>query len=114
MSSVSSLPPHTRLTARVRSHERLVLQSACLVRWFLTENRKMNKQKIKLKFCFKLGKTPKETYAILVRVDKDQALPLRLTGASGTTLKLNGKAGNDVLIHHLVGKRPEQKNYASK
>ncbi|GFT17149.1 hypothetical protein TNCV_4738691 [Trichonephila clavipes] len=34
----------------------------------------MNEQKISLKFCFKLGKTSKETYATLVRVYEDQAL----------------------------------------
>ncbi|GFY11242.1 protein GVQW3 [Trichonephila clavipes] len=34
----------------------------------------MNEQNISLKFCFKLGKTPKGTYATLVRVYEDQAL----------------------------------------
>ncbi|GFU86201.1 hypothetical protein TNCV_368591 [Trichonephila clavipes] len=56
---------------------RLVLQSVCLVRWFLTENRKMNEQKINLRFCFKPRKTPKETYAMLVRVYEGQALSLK-------------------------------------
>ncbi|GFT97769.1 transposon Ty3-G Gag-Pol polyprotein [Trichonephila clavipes] len=50
---------------------------ACLVRWFLTQNRKVNEQKIHLKFCLKLGKTPKETYAMLVRVSEDQALSIK-------------------------------------
>ncbi|GFW47888.1 protein GVQW3 [Trichonephila clavipes] len=34
----------------------------------------MKEQKINLKFCFKLGKIPKETYAKLVRVHEDQTL----------------------------------------
>ncbi|GFV54023.1 hypothetical protein TNCV_3724561 [Trichonephila clavipes] len=33
---------------------------------------------------------------------------------SGTTLKRNGKAWNGVLLHHLIGKRSEQKYHASK
>ncbi|GFV43217.1 HTH_48 domain-containing protein [Trichonephila clavipes] len=37
----------------------------------------MNEHKINLKFCFKLGKTPKETYATLVRVYEAQALPMK-------------------------------------
>ncbi|GFV75083.1 hypothetical protein TNCV_3189361 [Trichonephila clavipes] len=56
---------------------RLVLQSACLVRWFLTENKKMNQQNINLKVCFKLGKTPTETYSMLVRAYKDHALSMK-------------------------------------
>ncbi|GFW69870.1 hypothetical protein TNCV_1403231 [Trichonephila clavipes] len=40
----------------------------------LTENRKMNEQRMSLKFNFKLGKTPKETYAMLVLVYEDQEL----------------------------------------
>ncbi|GFW91549.1 uncharacterized protein LOC103524116 [Trichonephila clavipes] len=43
------------------------------VHWLLPENRKMKEQKINL-FCFKLGKTPKETYVILVLIHEDQAL----------------------------------------
>ncbi|GFU84960.1 HTH_48 domain-containing protein [Trichonephila clavipes] len=56
---------------------RLVLQSACSVRLFLAENRRMNNLKISLKFCFKFGKTPKETYAMLVRVHEDQTLSVK-------------------------------------
>ncbi|GFU90157.1 hypothetical protein TNCV_3873611 [Trichonephila clavipes] len=41
------------------------------------EERKRNEQKINLKFCFKFGKTPKETYAMLVRVYEDQALLMK-------------------------------------
>ena len=37
----------------------------------------MNDQKINLKFCFKLGKTPKETHAMLVRVYGDRALSMK-------------------------------------
>jgi len=37
----------------------------------------MNEQKINLKFCYKLGKTPKETYAMLVRVYEDQAVSMK-------------------------------------
>ncbi|GFW30025.1 uncharacterized protein TNCV_1593431 [Trichonephila clavipes] len=37
----------------------------------------MNEQKINLKFCFKLGKTPTETYSMLVRVCEDQALSIK-------------------------------------
>ncbi|GFT30391.1 transposable element Tcb1 transposase [Trichonephila clavipes] len=37
----------------------------------------MNEQKINLKFCFKLGKTPKETYVMLVRVYEDQSLSMK-------------------------------------
>ncbi|GFU10723.1 hypothetical protein TNCV_262381 [Trichonephila clavipes] len=55
---------------------RLVLQNACLVRWFLTQNRKMNEQKINLKFCFKFGKTPKETQVMLIRVYELRALSM--------------------------------------
>ncbi|GFV56508.1 protein GVQW3 [Trichonephila clavipes] len=58
-------------------HGRLVLQSACSVRWFLTEKKKMKEQKINLKFCFKLGKIPKETYVMLVRVHEDQVLSMK-------------------------------------
>ncbi|GFX05840.1 hypothetical protein TNCV_1662791 [Trichonephila clavipes] len=45
-----------------------------VVRWFLTENRKMKDQKINLKFCFKLDKALKEIDTMLVRVHEDQAL----------------------------------------
>ncbi|GFW09923.1 HTH_48 domain-containing protein [Trichonephila clavipes] len=37
----------------------------------------MNEQKINLKFCFKLGKTPTETYSMLVRVYENQALSMK-------------------------------------
>ncbi|GFT86312.1 hypothetical protein TNCV_3258391 [Trichonephila clavipes] len=37
----------------------------------------MNEQMTNLKFCFKHGKTPKETYAILVRVYEYQALSMK-------------------------------------
>ena len=56
---------------------RLVLQSACLMCWFLTKNKKRNEQKINLKFCFKLGKTLKETHVMMVRVYEDQALSMK-------------------------------------
>ncbi|GFU38055.1 hypothetical protein TNCV_4275631 [Trichonephila clavipes] len=49
----------------------------CLVRWLLTENRKMTEQKINLKSYFKLGKTPKETFVILVCVYEDQTLCMK-------------------------------------
>ncbi|GFU56835.1 hypothetical protein TNCV_2540051 [Trichonephila clavipes] len=52
----------------------LAAQRDCLVRGFLTEDRKMNERKINLKLCFKLSKTPEETCAILVCVYEDQAL----------------------------------------
>ncbi|GFW81891.1 hypothetical protein TNCV_2885651 [Trichonephila clavipes] len=39
----------------------------------------MNEQNISWKFCFKLGKTLKETYVILVRVQEDQALCMKCT-----------------------------------
>ncbi|GFV02540.1 uncharacterized protein TNCV_5017081 [Trichonephila clavipes] len=48
-----------------------------LVRWFSTEKREMNERKSKLKICFKLDKTPKETYVMLVRVYEDQTLAMR-------------------------------------
>ncbi|GFV11655.1 hypothetical protein TNCV_976441 [Trichonephila clavipes] len=42
-------------------------------------------------------------------------LELRIRpNVSGTTLKRNGKAWNDVLLHHRIGKRSEQKNAVSK
>ncbi|GFX38073.1 hypothetical protein TNCV_3836721 [Trichonephila clavipes] len=49
------------------------------VHWFETENREMreNEQMINLKFCFKLGKTPKEIYTMLVRAYEDQALSMK-------------------------------------
>ncbi|GFS49195.1 hypothetical protein TNCV_2410371 [Trichonephila clavipes] len=68
-SATFTVPPHSGET-----HCKTKLK---LVRWFLTENRKVNIQKINLKFCFKLGKTPKETYAMLARVYEDQALPMK-------------------------------------
>ncbi|GFV89251.1 transposable element Tcb1 transposase [Trichonephila clavipes] len=37
----------------------------------------MNEQKINLEFCFELSKTPKETYAMMVRVYEDQALSVK-------------------------------------
>ncbi|GFT52946.1 uncharacterized protein TNCV_1460461 [Trichonephila clavipes] len=37
----------------------------------------MNEQKIHLKFCFKFGKTPTETYSMLIRVYEDQALSMK-------------------------------------
>ncbi|GFS47287.1 protein GVQW3 [Trichonephila clavipes] len=37
----------------------------------------MNEQKTNLKFRFKLGKTPTETYSMLIRVYEDQALSMK-------------------------------------
>ena len=37
----------------------------------------MNEQKINLNFCFKRGKKPKETHAMLVRVHEDQTLSMK-------------------------------------
>ncbi|GFY11050.1 HTH_48 domain-containing protein [Trichonephila clavipes] len=37
----------------------------------------MKKQMINLKFCFKLGKTPKENNVMLVHVHEDQALSMK-------------------------------------
>ncbi|GFV63249.1 HTH_48 domain-containing protein [Trichonephila clavipes] len=37
----------------------------------------MNEQRIILEFCFQLVKTPKETYAMLVRVHEDRALSMK-------------------------------------
>ncbi|GFV66380.1 protein GVQW3 [Trichonephila clavipes] len=37
----------------------------------------MNEQKINLKFCFKLGKTPTESYSILIRIYEDQTLSMK-------------------------------------
>ncbi|GFT12200.1 hypothetical protein TNCV_4004841 [Trichonephila clavipes] len=36
------------------------------------------------------------------------------TGVSDRSLKRNGKAWDDLLLHHIDGKRSEQKNIASK
>ncbi|GFX60696.1 hypothetical protein TNCV_4976721 [Trichonephila clavipes] len=74
---VDHLPPPLLGCNSLVFHVKLVLQSTCLVRWFLTENRKMNEQKIDLKFCFKLGKELEETYAMLICVYEDQALSMK-------------------------------------
>ncbi|GFV27174.1 uncharacterized protein TNCV_2123901 [Trichonephila clavipes] len=41
----------------------------------------MNEQNMNLKLCFKHGKTPKETYAILVHVNEDQILSMKSRNA---------------------------------
>ena len=47
------------------------------MRWFLTENWKMTRQKINLMFCFKLDKTLKQTHMVLVHVYEDEELSMK-------------------------------------
>ncbi|GFU72811.1 histone-lysine N-methyltransferase SETMAR [Trichonephila clavipes] len=57
----------------------LVLQNTCLVRWFLSENGKMNEQKIKLKLCFKLERHPKKLMRCWYAFVKTKDCPANVT-----------------------------------